>query len=227
MPLTKKLLREVRLLYAEDEYEVRKRTASFLEGYFKEVLSAADGEEALRLFQDQAPDIILTDVRMPGLNGIELVETIRQFDRNIPIIMLSAHCDTKLLLDAIRLKLEEYLIKPFPKEKLIAVLTDAAKTLPAFSNRIYTFESGAVYVFSQKSIVKDGAITPLTHHESSLMELLICKAGDVITYDEIETYVYHGNYMSPDAIKTLVKKLRKKLPDTVIKNIVNVGYQLI
>jgi len=226
MPFRKKLLRQVRLLYAEDEEAARTYTAAFLQNYFKEVILAADGEEALALYKSHAPDMILADIRMPGLGGIELVETIRQYDQTIPIIMLTAHCDTEILLDAVKLKLEDYLVKPFLKEKLLASLTKGAKSLPVFSNRTHRFQSGETYVFAQKAVVSGSQSTPLTRHESDLMELLICKAGEVVTYDEIETYVYHGEYMSADAIKTLVKKLRKKLPDSAVKNIVNIGYQL-
>lgn len=227
MPFKKKLLQKIRLLYAEDDSEARQRTAAFLEGYFKEVLQAADGNEAFERYKKESPDMILTDIRMPGLSGIELVETIREYDTTIPIIMLTAHCDTELLLEAVKLKLEDYLVKPFVKEKLIAVLARGAKTLPLFSDRVHRFAGGETYVFAKKAVVNGEQVTPLTRHESDLMELLVCKAGEVVTYSEIEAYVYHGEYMSPDAIKTLVKKLRKKLPDYAIKNIINIGYHLV
>ena len=227
MPFKKKLLQKIRLLYAEDEHEVRSRTAAFLEGYFQEVIQTGDGEEALSIYETRSPDMILTDIKMPGLNGIELAEAVRQHDTAIPIIMLTAHSDKELLLEAVKLKLEDYLVKPFVKDDLLAALVKGAKTLPLFSDRTHRFNNGQSYVFSRKSIEYEGTATPLTRHESDLIELLICKAGEVVTYDEIESYVYHGQYMSPDAIKTLVKKLRKKLPESTIKNIVNIGYRLI
>ncbi len=226
MPFKKKLLQKVRLLYVEDDKESRLRTTAFLESYFSEVIAASDGEEAIALYKNRAPDMILTDIRMPNMGGIELVREIRRHDTAIPIIMLTAHCDTDLLLDAVKLKLDDYLVKPFQKENLLRALAKGAKNLPYFSDRIHTFEDGTTYVFAKKAVCSGNREQHLTRHESDLMELLVCKTGDVVTYEEIEAYVYHGEYMSPDAIKTLVKKLRKKLPDGVITNIVNIGYQL-
>lgn len=226
MPFKKKLFQKVRLLYAEDEPELRKRTAEFLGNYFKEVLCAGDGQEALELYKSAMPDMLLTDIRMPGLNGIELVQSIRQNDPDIPIVMLTAHSDTDFLLEAVKLKLDDYLLKPFFKDDLLEALAKGAKTLPIFSDRIHTFPAGWTYVFAKKSVHTEEGDIPLTRHESDLLELLVCKAGEVVTYEEIESYVYRGDYMSPDAIKTLVKKLRKKLPPSSIKNIVSIGYQL-
>jgi DNA-binding response OmpR family regulator len=151
---------------------------------------------------------------------------IRKNDPAIPIIFLSAHSETCDLLPALKLKPDDYLLKPFVKEELLIALAKSARNLPFFSKKVYELGAGAQYVFGKKSILfRDNAIL-LTRHESDLLELLICKEGEIVTYGEIEAYAYRGEYMSPDAIKTLVKKLRKKLPEDRIKNVVAIGYRL-
>jgi len=226
MPFKKKLFGNVRLLYVEDDADAREHTASFLRAYFKEVISADNGETALALYRNVSPDMILTDLRMPCMDGIKMSRIIRETDPGIPIVILSAHCDASELLPAVKLKLDDYLLKPFSRDILLEALARSARSLPFFSKKVYDFGDGVRYVFAKKSIVGPDTTYPLTHHESDLLELFICKEGEIVTYEEIETYVYKGEYMSPDAIKTLVKKLRKKVPDGRIINIISIGYQL-
>ena len=105
-------LQTLTVLYAEDEVGIRENIADSLGYYVKEVLQASNGAEAFDLYESNKPDIILTDIHMPVLNGIEFVKKVRQIDRDIPIVMITAHTDKKYLLEAVELHMEKYIIKP-------------------------------------------------------------------------------------------------------------------
>lgn len=122
MELWMEKLKSLRLLYAEDEDGIRKPMANTLSYYLKEVIEARNGEEGLSLYDEQRPDIILTDLRMPVKDGLYMVKEIRKTDKKTPILMITAHTDKEYLLSAIELKIEKYLIKPVALDELLSAL---------------------------------------------------------------------------------------------------------
>lgn len=122
-------LQTLKVLYAEDEEGIRKNIADSLRYYVKEVFETSNGDEAYRIYQDKASDIILSDIHMPILNGIELVKKIREQDRKTPIIMITAHIDKKYLMDAVELHMEKYLVKPIDLDILLQTLEKCVSIL--------------------------------------------------------------------------------------------------
>ena len=104
-------LQSLTILYAEDEIGIRENIADSLGYYVKEVYQANNGQEAFEIYEEKKPDIILSDIHMPILNGIEFVKKVRQTNRDIPIVMITAHTDKKYLLEAVELHMEKYIIK--------------------------------------------------------------------------------------------------------------------
>lgn len=118
----KDMLKNFTILYVEDEEMVRKSAVEYLERVAKEVLQAKDGKEAIGIWKEHKPDIIITDISMPRLNGIDMASYIRAHDKDVQIIIATAHSDTEYLLKAVELQLVKYLIKPITKDKLIGAL---------------------------------------------------------------------------------------------------------
>lgn len=119
-------LKNCTILYAEDDYTTRQMLASILEDYFSKVIVAKDGLEAWEMFQAYRVDIVLTDIVMPNIDGIELMRNIRKTDsKNIPIVLISALTDTNYFLDAIKLRCNGYLLKPLRTDELLRALHDA------------------------------------------------------------------------------------------------------
>ncbi len=96
---------------------------------FKETYEANDGEIGYNIYLDKKPDIILTDIKMPNLDGIELAKKIRENDKKTKIIITTAFSDSKYLLDAVELRIERYLVKPLTKRNLIPALEKAILTI--------------------------------------------------------------------------------------------------
>lgn len=214
------------ILFAEDDTTVLENIGYMLKAYFKAAYLAKNGEEAFDLYRQHKPDIILTDIRMPVMDGIALVKAVRKHDALTPIIMITAFSDEKTLLEAVRLYLEDYLVKPVSHAGLIETLSGCIRKLLANQPEAYNFCESLRYSFVQKALIDGGRLLPLTHHEIDLLELLIKKRGQPVSYEEIEEEVWKNSYMSKDAIKTLIKKLRGKLRVACIHNIVGYGYKL-
>ncbi len=113
------------VLYVEDEDGVRVNTSEFLRYQFQNVIEAKDGKEAYLLYKSLQPDFIITDIKMPKLNGIELVQKIRDTDNDTPIIVTSAHSCKESLFSAIKLNLVDYIVKPIDRQTLKDALNKA------------------------------------------------------------------------------------------------------
>lgn len=122
----KKLLKRLKLLYVEDDTNVRTELSSLLSNFFENVYIAKDGQEALDIYVEKQEDIdiIVADINMPRLTGIEMLEKIRAFDKEVPVIFTTAYSDTEFLVDAIKLKVFEYIIKPIDIRLLMKSLAE-------------------------------------------------------------------------------------------------------
>jgi len=122
-------LKEITLLYVEDSRAIREILGKRLEKKVKKIIVAVDGEDGLEKYKEYKPDIILTDVTMPKMSGIEMSREIKEIDKDMPIIILSAHNDASYLLEAIELGISGYLLKPVDRDKMIEQLESQAKII--------------------------------------------------------------------------------------------------
>ncbi len=122
----KKLLKRLKLLYVEDDTSVRNELTSLLSSFFDNVYTAQNGQEGLDIYiqKQEDIDIIIADINMPRLSGIEMLEKIRVFDKDIPVIFTTAYSDIEFLIDAIKLKVFEYIIKPIDIRQLMKSLAE-------------------------------------------------------------------------------------------------------
>ncbi|KAB7885065.1 response regulator [Poseidonibacter ostreae] len=131
MPIDKKLLKRLRILYVEDDAVIRTELSQLLSNFFEKVYTAEDGKEGLEIYlhnQDNI-DIILSDINMPKLSGIDMVKAIRGVDPKVLIIFATAHSDNEFLAEAIKLKIHEYIIKPIDIRQLLSLMNDIAAVL--------------------------------------------------------------------------------------------------
>jgi signal transduction histidine kinase len=107
------------LLYIEDDQSSREQTLSILKLFFTKIVIAVDGEDGVSKYNSNKIDFIITDINMPKLNGIDMIGKIREVNKYIPIIIVSAHSDTNFFLDSIKVGVDGYLIKPLQSEQFI------------------------------------------------------------------------------------------------------------
>ena len=211
------------VLYAEDELGLREQLGEMLGMLFKSVYLAKDGNEALELHDKFSPNLIIADVQMPGLNGMDLVKTLRKRGDTTPIIILSAHTNTQDMLEAIELSLVRYIVKPITETKLVEALERFVSLNQ--NPQMQLLREGWYINWTNHSIQGPHNSYKLTKREGALMQLLLAKKG-ICTYAQIEQNVWEGEEMSLNALRLLVKNLRKKLPNGLPKNIQGIGYSL-
>lgn len=220
-------LQTLRILYAEDEVGIRENIAESLGYYVKEVLEAGDGQEALEVYESENPDIILTDIHMPNLNGIEFVKKVRESNRHIPVVMITAHTDKKYLLDAVELHMEKFIVKPIELEELFEVLEKCVSLLEVNKKIILKVDEDYAYDYDKKELkYKDNSII-LNKKEMNFFEVLISNQNRVVTYNELQDKVWGDDVMTDSALRSLVRNLRKKLPTDIVFNLSGVGYRLV
>ena len=136
------------ILYVEDDEQTRANIASFLRMKYKRVLEAKDGVEAYELYLSEEPDLILTDIEMPNMNGFELIKKVRDKNSDIPIVITSAYSNRKKLLTAVKLNIVDYIIKPISRSSLREVLETATKKIVAtFDISAYNKLLEAIVIF--------------------------------------------------------------------------------
>ncbi len=211
------------ILYVEDEELIRQNAVEYLSRICSKVLDAKDGFEALKIYEKQKPDIIISDIKMPRMNGLEMAKKIRTTDKTTPIIIATAHTETEYLLKAVELQLVKYLIKPITSAKLKEALSLAHEHLSL--NNIMTISKGKIYDTLNKTLIINEKIIKLTKNELLLLDLLVKNHQRAVTYQEIENLIWTNDGMSIDALRSLIRSLRKKLQGNFIENISGIGYR--
>jgi len=113
---------QLKVLYVEDNADAREMTVMILEDFFSNIVVAVDGEDGYNKFKEDDFDIIITDINMPKLNGIEMIKKIRKLNNNIPILILSAHNEDEFFIEGIKLGIDGYILKPIDVDQLTIMI---------------------------------------------------------------------------------------------------------
>ncbi len=219
------LLKDKSVLFAEDDIITRNQMSEVLEMIFHKVHIAADGEEAHQRYEDESPDVIITDIRMPKKDGLSLVKQIRQNDYDTPIILLTSFAEQELLLNAANLSIDGYLVKPIDLERLTLAIckaiqrTDKDMGLILLGKRLY-------YNSATRELYLNGAVVSLGVKEQELLLLLINNRHKTVTKEEIGKTLWPLDPICDSAIKNIVLRVRKKLGLEVIISVRGIGYRL-
>lgn len=216
----------IKILYVEDDEIARENGVEYLQNFFETIYEASDAIIALQLYEKYKPDIIITDIQMPKLNGLEFVQKIRQKDKKTQIIIITAFCDRDYLLKAVELQLVKYLIKPVKEKEFEEALFLCVNFLKEDNSNIVKLENEIYFDTFNKNLVIKDELVKLRAKEILFLELLIKNKNRYVTYEEIENYVWSDSVMTKDALKTLVKNLKTKIPKDLILNLTNSGYKI-
>ncbi len=239
---SKKLLeytKNLSILFVEDHDDLRISTDSILKNFFREVSSVENGQEALKDYLIYAHkndgkfyDIILTDIKMPKMDGVELTEELYKINPSQALIVLSAYDDAKYLLPLINLGIEQFLKKPLDFQELLEVLLKTSKkvtnVIQNSSPSAIKFNDSFTYNRESKSLVNDKENIYLTKYEIIFIQLLTTNIGKIYSNEDIVTnYIAFDETIDAQNIRKLVSKLRKKLPEDSLESIYGVGYRFI
>jgi two-component system, OmpR family, response regulator VanR len=218
-----------KILFIEDEKEIRDNYTKYLKRHFLNVFEAVDGEDGFTKYKKIKPDIMIVDINMPKITGLELLKKIRESDQTTKVIMLTAYSDTKFLLEASELKLVKYLVKPISRDDLKEALDIAIDEFSKFdvvSKKAINLTDGFKWDCIFEELSCNGNVISLTNKERQITSLLLSNPNRVYSYDDIIVEVWNDlEYDKLDALKTIVKNIRKKLPKDTIKNVFGIGYK--
>lgn len=217
------------LLYVEDDEALREQFMRVLKPRFKQVYEAADGVQALEKYEQYHPDMMLVDINLPKVDGLEVIERVRESDKDTPIIVLSAYSDQEKLFRAITLGLSGYLVKPVPHKKLLALFDETAFNYVKGreKNNIVLLRNGYSWKKEERILSCAGETIPLTKRENLLLDFLIERINKIATPDIIEHLLWQEDDADRQgSLSHLLKRLRKKLPEELIENIYGEGYRI-
>ncbi len=222
------ILNYLNILYVEDEKNIRENIEKTLKLMVSNVFSCENIEEAKKIIENERIDLIISDINLPGQNGLDFVEMLRECNNITPVILLSAYTQKDYLLKATRLKLVDYLVKPINFDELKNCLCRACEEIIEKGLFIINFEEEISYNVLQKKLYsKEEKTIDLTHKEILLLDYLIQNNNRVVTHQEIKDHIWEDIFEASDsALKNLLNKLRKKIGKNSIENISGVGFRI-
>lgn len=220
----------INILLAEDEPALGMIVKESLETRGFNVQHVLNGLEALEAFQEKQPDVMVLDIMMPKLDGLELAKKIRAENEEIPIIFLTAKSQTEDVLEGFHVGGNDYLKKPFSMEELIVRIESllsrqtVQKTAAVYELGEYSFN------FPKQQLVYKDKVTKLTHREAHLLYHLVLKKNDVLDRTFILKKLWgNDDFFAGRSMDVFITKLRKKIAEDSQLEIVNVrgyGYKL-
>lgn len=202
-----------KILIIEDDKLIVEGLEDTLQFHDYEVVTAGNGKEGLSLFQKEKPDLIILDIMLPGVDGFEVCKKIKQTNRDIPIIMLTARSQENDKLLGFELGVDDYVTKPFSVKELVArvgaVLNRSKKTL----KKETTVTVGKAEInFKNFTVTREGVEYPLSPKEYEILKLFISHPDEVIDRNRVIDVVWGDEYFpSPRTIDNFILKLRTKI----------------
>lgn len=216
------ILKDLKVLFVEDEENISKLLKSAISEYFYSFIIAKNGEEGIEKFNRTSPDIVITDIMMPKLDGLSMSTIIREKNNTIPIIVLSAFSEKEKLLKAIDLGINKYFIKPFDPEELLdyikTLATKIDKQRVICLNKYFSFDMNTKNLFENEVLVK------LSKRDKEFISLLIRNKRDLTSTEQMKKLLWEDEVVSDERVRTFIKRLRQKTNKELIKNISGQGY---
>jgi DNA-binding response OmpR family regulator len=220
------------ILAVDDEIGILRLIKLELSSQGFRVVTAGGGEEALRLAEQQRPDIAVLDIVMPDMSGLEVMRKLRE-RTSIPIILLTAKDNDADKVRGLELGADDYLVKPFNPEELSARVRAVLRRSVGLSSTENMVKAGHVEIDLNRRLVrKNGEIVTLTRTEWMLLQHLAANAGKVMLNTELLSKVWGPEYRDDlQYLRVWVSRLRSKLEDdpanpAIIKTLQGIGYLL-
>jgi len=220
--MNRKLLKSLRVLFVEDEENILRLFKEAIGDSFYSFTLAKDGLDGLEMFEKISPDIVITDINMPKMNGLEMATKIKEINPNIPVIILSAFSDREKLMSAIDARVFKYFIKPYEPDEILEYISSIAEEL---GSKTVELCDGFSYNKTTHALYKDSRFVSLSKNENKLLRLLVESQNSIIDDETIKQSVWDES-VSDERLRTFVRRLRAKTSKTLIINIKGAGYKL-
>jgi len=230
------LSKELHVLYVEDDESLMRTTKAMFNNIFNEIEVATNGEEGLEKYNNhflkhnEYFDIVVTDIKMPKMNGVELSKRIKNIHKQQLIVITSAHEDSANLIEFINLGINKFIKKPFSFDSIVTTFLEIVTNFQREkTQQIIEIDDGFSWKIDEKRLLKDNEEIKLTQNEISILDILLNNKCQVFSNDDLYYILQENNYdrdLSTDSIKAILKRLRKKIPENFIENIYAQGYRI-
>jgi len=231
--------KNARILLVEDEYDTQVKLLKILNRIYNNIIVAKNGDDALMIIRDfylrgKSFDLVISDINMPIMDGVDLLKNVRHIDELLPFIFLTAQLDVKQLLDVVKLDINDYILKPIDMEPL---LHSIEKTLnKSYKKSFLIGEKNSILLendyewdIQDKVLHKDNNTIKLTKKELLLIDILCKNINRVVNSDDIINSIWDDIKDLESAVanlKNLISRLRVKIPDLNVENMYGFGYKL-
>lgn len=216
-----------KILFVEDDREYQMIINELLvrEGY--EVVLANSPYEALELFKNDKFNLVISDLIMEKIDGLQLVSLLKRIDAQTPIIILTGDHNDEKEIHGLDLNVDDYIYKPVSMEVLLKRIQKVIEKKAGRKGSIFSERDDIEVNFSQRKVYKNEIPVQLTKKEFELLGLLISNKNTIFTREELLEQIWHidDELVDPRTIDTHVKNLRAKLDLTAINSIRGVGYE--
>ncbi len=219
---------EGRILVVDDEKDIRNLVSAYLEKEGYRVFEAASGIEALQIARGMHPDVIVLDIMLPAMSGLDVLTNLRT-ESDVYIIMLTAKTEEVDKIVGLNMGADDYLTKPFSPRELVARINAAmrrmshsgeSKDTPIYHSEHVVLDTGAHKAWL------DEVRLDLTAIEFDLLRTLMAHPGQVLTREQLLQHVWGGDYFGDSRVVDVhIGHLRKKLDDRFIETVWGVGYR--
>ena len=219
--MTNKILKGLKVLLVEDEDKLASLLKNAIGDSFYSFTLAKDGQEGLEKFLSISPDIIITDIMMPRLTGLEMAKEVRKIDEEIPIIILSAFSESDKFLDAIDIGVVKYFIKPFDPDELLEYIESIGEKL---GSRVIKLSDDFSFNLTTMNLYKNSRYVALSKNENRFVQLLL--ENHIVDEEMIKKTVWENEEVSSERLRTFIRRLRTKTSKELVLNIKGQGYQI-
>ena len=238
-----KYAKDISILFVEDDEGISKKMELLLYEIFSKIKVAFDGKEALEEYcnyyktNNEYPDLIITDIQMPNMDGIELIKHIYKENPNQKIIVLSAHNESEYLMELVNLGIYRFILKPMDYDNFFEIIFKISKEIYMEKYKVsdkkeifIKLNEDLVWNKELKQLYLNDNLLKLTKKEFLLVELLVKIPEKIFVNEEIISYIWKDEFDSnPDIsnLKNLISRLRSKIPALRIENIYGFGYKIV
>ncbi len=202
-----------RILIIEDDHHLSESISSFLikDNYLLD--PAFDGQAALKLFTKEHYDLVIMDLNLPRISGVDLCKAIRKVNPQVPIVIITAFGDIDSKMEAFDLGADDYIVKPFHLKELSAKVKVFLKRAESTTQTSVSYEHmGLILDGNKKEVTREGKRISLTPKEYSLLEYLLKNKNRIVSKDELSRNVWDENYgISSNTIEVYINFLRNKI----------------
>jgi two-component system, OmpR family, response regulator PhoP len=201
----------MRVLIVEDEAPLRETLAARMQREGFAVDTASDGEEAIYMGREVPFDIVIVDLGLPKMSGIEVVKKLREFQKRYPILILTARSSWQDKVEGLKSGADDYLVKPFHIEELLARVNALVRRSAGWSKPV--LECGPVAMDTTAQTVSiSGQVIDLTSYEYKVLEYLMLHAGELVSKGDLTEHIYEQDFdRDSNVIEVFIGRLRKKL----------------